>query len=521
MSEIGRLTQKLDDDVAKADVWVNGGKNDSYRTTSGEVVPSIQHFNSIAAVSSEEAVSAAQRAEAAATAAQVSSGIFPTASAGLSATTNGQFFSVPSPDKNGYVILYQNNGGAAVAIKEYPSAEAVNDVRGYVDDTSDRDRLGSSIRYAQKVTSHDDEVIWGVIDELGNRTWIEASGEDGGPTSGAMNHIQRRLGLRVIEGRNDVLFAFTDTSGVVTDLALNSDGAFCDFVVESIGHRISELRVNRVAVFGSSTFAEMHPHFTKQLSDIGINDVFLGGDSGALIDSIAARLGSGNPVVEFPSGSILANTKNTVSASWLVDSGMFSWRLLLSNGVDGVLSYDATNKNYQFYASNIDNDIDVGSVNFNVTPESARYNDGVVLINAGKNNLTNSNDEINSSRYVFDKTILMTDQIDSSSGKFIVMGNFINTGQSGLASAQRIIDLNKMLKQRYGLLYFDVQEYLTSSEIWLDTGISPTSEDINQQASGELCSSLARNSGHMNSEASAAVCSKLIDRLLTLKMIKA
>ncbi len=71
--------------------------------------------------SASDAQSAKADAEAARDAAQLSAGIYATTSAGLSATTNGQYFSVPSADSREYLILYLNNSGAAVEQKRYPA----------------------------------------------------------------------------------------------------------------------------------------------------------------------------------------------------------------------------------------------------------------------------------------------------------------------------------------------------------------------------------------------------------------
>ena len=76
-------------------------------------------------VSVAEAKAAAVSAEAARDAAQLSSGVFADTAAGLAATTNGKYFSVPSADSSEYLILYKNNSGSAVEVKRYPAADAV------------------------------------------------------------------------------------------------------------------------------------------------------------------------------------------------------------------------------------------------------------------------------------------------------------------------------------------------------------------------------------------------------------
>lgn len=61
-----------------------------------------------------------------ATVASAAPTIYATSAAGIAATTNGQYFSVPSADSAEYLILYQNNAGAAQEIKRYPSTAAVS-----------------------------------------------------------------------------------------------------------------------------------------------------------------------------------------------------------------------------------------------------------------------------------------------------------------------------------------------------------------------------------------------------------
>src|SRR5690625_2620710 len=72
-----------------------------------------------------EAEAAADRAEAARDAAQLNAHIYPSTAAGLAATTDGDYFSVPSEDDDEYLILYRNDSGSATEVQRYPSAAAV------------------------------------------------------------------------------------------------------------------------------------------------------------------------------------------------------------------------------------------------------------------------------------------------------------------------------------------------------------------------------------------------------------
>lgn len=71
---------------------------------------------------------AAERAEMARDAAQLSAGIFSTTAEGLSSTTNGKYFSVVSATSTEYLILYRNTGGVAIEIDRYPNATAVSGI---------------------------------------------------------------------------------------------------------------------------------------------------------------------------------------------------------------------------------------------------------------------------------------------------------------------------------------------------------------------------------------------------------
>lgn len=86
-------------------------------------VPSFSYHAELAAAASRDA----GIAEAAATAAMMSAKVYSSSSAGLAATTSGQYFSVLSGNVNQYVNLYLNNSGVAVLQKTYPSDKALDD----------------------------------------------------------------------------------------------------------------------------------------------------------------------------------------------------------------------------------------------------------------------------------------------------------------------------------------------------------------------------------------------------------
>lgn len=84
--------------------------------------------NQAAIATNQAGFSAAAKtaAEAARDAAQLSAGVYATTAAGLAATTNGKYFSVPSAESRDSLILYQNSSGTAVEVKRYPAAAALD-----------------------------------------------------------------------------------------------------------------------------------------------------------------------------------------------------------------------------------------------------------------------------------------------------------------------------------------------------------------------------------------------------------
>lgn len=157
MSDIGGLTKKLEEDVSKADVWANGPVGASYTAKDGVKVLSIRTLSEKAEINTQIAEESAKKAEAAASAAQLGSGLYFTVSDGLSATTNGDLFNVVSSENSDFIVLYKNVNDVAVEVKRYPSSEYIVESNKQVkkeilDNPADQTR----------------HVAWAVVDEKDN-----------------------------------------------------------------------------------------------------------------------------------------------------------------------------------------------------------------------------------------------------------------------------------------------------------------------------------------------------------------
>lgn len=127
---ITEAVDRLKENEARLNAFIND--DTGYTTTGGQPVESVPAFlervaedvaQSTGTVAANLAASqqAVQDAQAARDAAQFHAGIYATTAAGLAATTNGQYFSVPS-SANTALSLYKNNAGAAQFVNDYPAS---------------------------------------------------------------------------------------------------------------------------------------------------------------------------------------------------------------------------------------------------------------------------------------------------------------------------------------------------------------------------------------------------------------
>lgn len=116
------------------DILVSGGSRDvTIRAQFLDQTTAVNAVIAAAATATTKAGEASDSADQAAasvveiqTIVAVAPTVYATTAAGLAATTNGDFFSVPSPESSEYLILYLNNAGVAVEQRRYPSKNAID-----------------------------------------------------------------------------------------------------------------------------------------------------------------------------------------------------------------------------------------------------------------------------------------------------------------------------------------------------------------------------------------------------------
>lgn len=378
-----------------------------------------------------------------------------------------------------------------------------------------------------------------VRDATGAETWLGARSSDGGPTEWAMTHIESRLG---VGGRDseDYLIAATDSRGNLTDLAIRqSDGQFADFVVERLRSRISggtstpggqriyadaayipgsdifpvKTDVKRAAGWGSSSMGGIDSHLASFFGSKGAT-YFGGGKGGERGEHTAARMGAIPALVTVAGGKIPASGSVNITTSNMPLSGNLRAYAGTLAGVPGILAYRAAPApaSFIFTRSTSGAAVDVPAETPFI-PDAVSYRDAVTLLWMGKNNFSLDNAE----KDIVTLTDACFNWLAPLEKRCLVLGHFVDgdTPAGALERAQ-ISAVNAAHQKRYGRLFVDVGAYLSSAQVWKDTGITPTQADLSAQAAGTKPDSLSADAGHMNTAAYTAVKNLIAARITEL-----
>lgn len=266
--------------------------------------------------------------------------------------------------------------------------------------------------------------------------------------------------------------------------------------------------------YGSSSFSYMSAKIKTMIESFNatyVSDAI----SGQILETMQAHQGS-NPVsITFNDGvTALNNVASAVTVTQKDDLGSLtangSFIVTLSNGLKGRLDLNANT----FTASSATEIYNVGNLSFDVDFGYSDYTQSAYhIFNIGKNNIAVGS---YTSQQVLDETNRMIDFIKNKGNQnFIVGGHFVDRGMT-VAKKQVVLDVNAALKAKYGMKYFDMQDYLMSAQIWTDLNITPTQDDLDKQAVGELAVSLSRDSKHMSADVDTLIVDRLKQKLLSL-----
>lgn len=244
---------------------------------------------------------------------------YPSIALGLAGTVKGGYFSVPSPDADEYLILYENVAGVAAERKRYPSADGIlNLIRktGSRDVLRVLDRVGKS---ALRITRSGGFIVLGrdIFAELGvalgvaKNVLFSGSARGGaiafGDSHGKAPIKLTRTGRVKIWGRD-----------VLRELDALGDGAAFAAKLDSINQMLTPNKNLIVAGDSLSAYADswvrtLIPALTDQSRTL--TNLAVGGQTSS---QQAGRLGALPFLLTLQNNKILASGATTVSASQML-----------------------------------------------------------------------------------------------------------------------------------------------------------------------------------------------------------
>lgn len=361
-----------------------------------------------------------------------------------------------------------------------------------------------------------------------------------------MDRMAPRINQRIpdkieAKGRTGYLFCVTDTNGVVTDLCVDdATGQFPPFVVERLARRIvpylpgtgdsAWLTTDRYAdeknkshrIFadplswsgwGSSTIDEWSELGTVA-GDFGAS-YYNGGQGGTELQHHLAQLGA-RPAMLLPvggeipeSGPVVVTCDNvTPTAAFRAVAGTLA-------GVPGSLASSATQFTFTRFAPGAA--VPMSEAAPLGPTQGAIHRGDTWLMNAGKNDINNGRPMAN--------TLAMHDEMyafnSALNKRVIVMTHFGHTGNANKSHTAKCTQLSDYIRANYGSHVFDLGGYLFSQQVWVDTGITPTAADLQNQADKCMPASLSRdNMAHMNATTRRAAANKLKAQLISMGWFK-
>lgn len=264
--------------------------------------------------------------------------------------------------------------------------------------------------------------------------------------------------------------------------------------------------------WGSSSMGGIATEISARAKELGVN-YYNGGQGGEKSDHIAARLGSIPAKLTFPSDKIPASGSVDITSSNLSTSASLRAYNGWVTALDGTKVYgkiSSTATVITFNRLTAGTEVAVSKDVVFIPEEGPKHRGEVGFLWMGKNNINDPDKVLSDTHTSYEYFVPLVKNV-------IVMGHFMNGDQPAITSTRtNLLRVNAELKSRYGNAYFDVQDYLTSSAIWTDTGITPTAKDLSEQAIGNKPPSISFDSGHMNAAGYIAVSKRLKAHIIAL-----
>lgn len=267
---------------------------------------------------------------------------------------------------------------------------------------------------------------------------------------------------------------------------------------------------NYISWWGSSTLGAMGSALNIMSTDLGITNKYAGGRGGELMQHHAARMGAVPALLKFTGGQIPESGSVAVTSNNLPKiryDALVAYPVTV-NGVNGTLGTNTTNTGLIFTRTEDGSAITVNAeTEYEAIPTyDEKFISGYVILNVGKNNILYKHDSVES---IFEYTMKMYAHVRTAFKRVLVMNHYNNTNFDNEQIAM-IAELNRKLSKQFGNCLIDNYGYLKSTQVWIDTGITPTEADLAAQARGVLPPSLSSDALHMNSKTYTALINKKI-----------
>ncbi|MGX9935260.1 hypothetical protein ACVFVO_07740 [Advenella kashmirensis] len=267
-----------------------------------------------------------------------------------------------------------------------------------------------------------------------------------------------------------------------------------------------------VSGWGSSSMWLARQNIADMFSEmIPGSTFFKGGSSGAFTDEIAGRLGSIPLLVRVAHSKIVKSGVTRISISNCQRRANFKPFTGTLNGVQGSLSCDASG--FIFTREQAGHTVFAPDEYPFISELGNFFKNGIMLLWMGKNDLSSGW----SAEDVIARTDASFDFHTPVNKRCLVMGHFVDSTTPDIDRRRdAIYQVNAVHKSKYGELFVDIQQFVTSSEWWRYTGLAPTQEDLKLQARGNKPNSGSRDAGHLDDTGSGAVTAFLKDHIKAL-----
>jgi len=445
----------------------------------------------------------------------------PAAQADIANIPVGSVTYVRSSDGSTLADEYENIAGTLTATgRSMPSQQEVSFLN---DSVSDEINLRQSLITGGPGPSRAPGYIVIFADENGREVFGYRS-SDGAPSDHSMKKIIMRIGESnplPVKGSvpgYELAYTMPDSEGNLrlTQLCLMQDsGKFADWVLKEWAVRMAPTLSDLISIeserptfagtwkhpsgkylpyrgdrrtivnLGSSSAERSATWYTQMASDLGCSVVNMGWGGANSIQN-AMFMGVITPLMTSVTGSIPASGSVEMTSSGF-DASLFTKQTpgeLL--GIKGVMNYvyGSGSPTCTFTRTTPGASVALPA-NTPFIVDNVKYRSNFLLLETGKNDLNQGR-----TAEAINATILsIVEWMAPFYPEIVVVGQFANNWAIGSTQRNRMNQSIADNKIRYGANFIDQQEWLTSSQLWIDLaneGVQPTAQDLADQAAGNV-----------------------------------